>query len=155
MRDVMEQHLAFHLAVEDGYKLTAGVGVSPAVQQLPHIPCLSLSLSLSLFCLSVLVLPSSIFSVFVLSLPKASLFHFASFCLHLSPRILPPPAPSSSRFIYPPPRRFPKTLSLFLRLLQWSYGFYLTHKQGQSGFEFFFKTKELKKKWLEQFGMAM
>uniref|UniRef100_H3C4M7 Vav guanine nucleotide exchange factor 3 n=1 Tax=Tetraodon nigroviridis TaxID=99883 RepID=H3C4M7_TETNG len=37
---------------------------------------------------------------------------------------------------------------------KWSYGFYLTHKQGQSGFEFFFKTKELKKKWLEQFGMA-
>ncbi|KAI4886677.1 hypothetical protein NFI96_003876 [Prochilodus magdalenae] len=38
---------------------------------------------------------------------------------------------------------------------KWSYGFYLTHNQGQSGFEFFFKTKELKKKWLEQFGMAM
>uniref|UniRef100_A0A674M9J2 Vav guanine nucleotide exchange factor 3 n=1 Tax=Takifugu rubripes TaxID=31033 RepID=A0A674M9J2_TAKRU len=38
---------------------------------------------------------------------------------------------------------------------KWSYGFYLTHKQGQSGFEFFFKTKELKKKWLEQFGMAI
>uniref|UniRef100_A0AAR2J748 Vav guanine nucleotide exchange factor 3 n=1 Tax=Pygocentrus nattereri TaxID=42514 RepID=A0AAR2J748_PYGNA len=37
----------------------------------------------------------------------------------------------------------------------WSYGFYLTHNQGQSGFEFFFKTKELKKKWLEQFGMAI
>ncbi|TMS09072.1 Guanine nucleotide exchange factor VAV3, partial [Larimichthys crocea] len=37
---------------------------------------------------------------------------------------------------------------------KWSYGFYLTHNQGQSGFEFFFKTKELKKKWLEQFGMA-
>lgn len=42
-----------------------------------------------------------------------------------------------------------------LPLLQWSYGFYLTHNQGQSGFEFFFKTKELKKKWLEQFSMAM
>lgn len=40
-------------------------------------------------------------------------------------------------------------------VLQWSYGFYLTHNQGQSGFEFFFKTKELKKKWLEQFSMAM
>ncbi|XP_031440226.1 guanine nucleotide exchange factor VAV3 isoform X2 [Clupea harengus] len=38
---------------------------------------------------------------------------------------------------------------------KWSYGFYLTHNQGQSGFEFFFKTKELKKKWLEQFGMAL
>ncbi|KAM7370102.1 hypothetical protein PAMP_011383 [Pampus punctatissimus] len=38
---------------------------------------------------------------------------------------------------------------------EWSHGFYLTHNQGQSGFEFFFKTKELKKKWLEQFGMAI
>ncbi|XP_062847171.1 guanine nucleotide exchange factor VAV3 isoform X1 [Trichomycterus rosablanca] len=38
---------------------------------------------------------------------------------------------------------------------KWSYGFYLTHNQGQNGFEFFFKTKELKKKWLEQFGMAV
>uniref|UniRef100_G3NBI3 Vav guanine nucleotide exchange factor 3 n=1 Tax=Gasterosteus aculeatus aculeatus TaxID=481459 RepID=G3NBI3_GASAC len=38
---------------------------------------------------------------------------------------------------------------------KWSYGFYLTHNQGQSGFEFFFKTKELKKKWLDQFGMAI
>uniref|UniRef100_A0A8C2ZJQ0 Vav guanine nucleotide exchange factor 3 n=1 Tax=Cyclopterus lumpus TaxID=8103 RepID=A0A8C2ZJQ0_CYCLU len=38
---------------------------------------------------------------------------------------------------------------------KWSYGFYLTHNQGQTGFEFFFKTKELKKKWLEQFGMAI
>uniref|UniRef100_A0A6Q2Y642 Vav guanine nucleotide exchange factor 3 n=1 Tax=Esox lucius TaxID=8010 RepID=A0A6Q2Y642_ESOLU len=38
---------------------------------------------------------------------------------------------------------------------KWTHGFYLTHNQGQSGFEFFFKTKELKKKWLEQFGMAI
>uniref|UniRef100_A0A8C9WMK8 Vav guanine nucleotide exchange factor 3 n=1 Tax=Scleropages formosus TaxID=113540 RepID=A0A8C9WMK8_SCLFO len=38
---------------------------------------------------------------------------------------------------------------------KWSYGFYLTHLHGQSGFEFCFKTKELKKKWLEQFGMAV
>uniref|UniRef100_A0AAY4D8D3 Vav guanine nucleotide exchange factor 3 n=1 Tax=Denticeps clupeoides TaxID=299321 RepID=A0AAY4D8D3_9TELE len=38
---------------------------------------------------------------------------------------------------------------------KWSHGFYLTHNQGQTGFEFFFKTKELKKKWLEQFGMAL
>uniref|UniRef100_A0A3Q0T595 Vav guanine nucleotide exchange factor 3 n=1 Tax=Amphilophus citrinellus TaxID=61819 RepID=A0A3Q0T595_AMPCI len=38
---------------------------------------------------------------------------------------------------------------------KWSYGFYLTHNQGQNGFEFFFKTKDLKKKWLEQFGMAI
>uniref|UniRef100_A0A3Q3IIG8 Vav guanine nucleotide exchange factor 3 n=1 Tax=Monopterus albus TaxID=43700 RepID=A0A3Q3IIG8_MONAL len=38
---------------------------------------------------------------------------------------------------------------------KWSYGFYLTHNKGQSGFELFFKTKELKKKWLEQFGMAI
>uniref|UniRef100_A0A8C6T1Q1 Vav guanine nucleotide exchange factor 3 n=1 Tax=Neogobius melanostomus TaxID=47308 RepID=A0A8C6T1Q1_9GOBI len=38
---------------------------------------------------------------------------------------------------------------------KWSFGFYLTHNQGQNGFEFFFKTKELKKKWLERFGMAI
>uniref|UniRef100_A0A673MMW0 Guanine nucleotide exchange factor VAV3-like n=1 Tax=Sinocyclocheilus rhinocerous TaxID=307959 RepID=A0A673MMW0_9TELE len=38
---------------------------------------------------------------------------------------------------------------------KWYHGFYLTHNQGQNGFEFFFKTKELKKKWLEQFGMAL
>ncbi|XP_056594021.1 guanine nucleotide exchange factor VAV3 [Triplophysa dalaica] len=38
---------------------------------------------------------------------------------------------------------------------KWSHGFYLTHNQGQTGFEFFFKTKEVKKKWLEQFGMAL
>ncbi|KAA0704676.1 Guanine nucleotide exchange factor VAV3 [Triplophysa tibetana] len=38
---------------------------------------------------------------------------------------------------------------------KWYHGFYLTHNQGQTGFEFFFKTKEVKKKWLEQFGMAL
>uniref|UniRef100_A0AAR2KKI5 Vav 3 guanine nucleotide exchange factor b n=1 Tax=Pygocentrus nattereri TaxID=42514 RepID=A0AAR2KKI5_PYGNA len=38
---------------------------------------------------------------------------------------------------------------------KWCYGFYLTHEQGTSGFEFFFKTKELKKKWLDQFQMAL
>ncbi|MFT7816024.1 guanine nucleotide exchange factor VAV3 [Arapaima gigas] len=38
---------------------------------------------------------------------------------------------------------------------KWSYGFFLTHLHGQSGFEFCFKTKEQKKKWLEQFGMAI
>ncbi|XP_059504190.1 guanine nucleotide exchange factor VAV3 [Stegostoma tigrinum] len=38
---------------------------------------------------------------------------------------------------------------------KWSHGFYLTHLHGQNGFEFFCKTKELKKKWLEQFGMAL
>ncbi|ROL44779.1 Guanine nucleotide exchange factor VAV3 [Anabarilius grahami] len=38
---------------------------------------------------------------------------------------------------------------------KWCYGFFLTHQQGQSGFEFLFKTKELKKKWLDQFEMAV
>ncbi|KAG1969331.1 guanine nucleotide exchange factor VAV3b isoform X5 [Pimephales promelas] len=38
---------------------------------------------------------------------------------------------------------------------KWCYGFFLTHQQGQSGFEFLFKTKELKKKWLDQFEMAI
>lgn len=41
------------------------------------------------------------------------------------------------------------------RPLQWCYGFYVTHQQGHTGFELFFKTKELKKKWLDQFEMAM
>ncbi|XP_032883749.1 guanine nucleotide exchange factor VAV3-like [Amblyraja radiata] len=38
---------------------------------------------------------------------------------------------------------------------KWSHGFYLTHLHGHNGFEFFCKTKELKKKWLEQFAMAL
>ncbi|RVE62089.1 hypothetical protein OJAV_G00177490 [Oryzias javanicus] len=38
---------------------------------------------------------------------------------------------------------------------KWCYGFYVTHQQGQTGFELFFKTRELKKKWLEQFEMAI
>ncbi|XP_056277299.1 guanine nucleotide exchange factor VAV3-like isoform X2 [Pseudoliparis swirei] len=38
---------------------------------------------------------------------------------------------------------------------KWCYGFYVTHQQGHAGFEFFFKTRELKKKWLDQFEMAI
>ncbi|XP_074858581.1 guanine nucleotide exchange factor VAV3 isoform X3 [Carettochelys insculpta] len=38
---------------------------------------------------------------------------------------------------------------------KWSYGFYLIHVQGQNGLEFYCKTKDLKKKWLEQFEMAL
>ncbi|XP_052404617.1 guanine nucleotide exchange factor VAV3 isoform X2 [Carassius gibelio] len=38
---------------------------------------------------------------------------------------------------------------------KWCHGFHLTHQQGQNGFEFLFKTKELKKKWLDQFEMAI
>ncbi|TDH05928.1 hypothetical protein EPR50_G00127540 [Perca flavescens] len=38
---------------------------------------------------------------------------------------------------------------------KWCYGFYVTHQQGHTGFEFFFKTRELKKKWLDQFEMAI
>ncbi|XP_075473148.1 guanine nucleotide exchange factor VAV3 isoform X2 [Ascaphus truei] len=38
---------------------------------------------------------------------------------------------------------------------KWTYGFYLTHIQGQKGFEFYSKTKDLKKKLLEQFEMAL
>ncbi|KAM9720016.1 guanine nucleotide exchange factor VAV3-like isoform 2-T2 [Menidia menidia] len=38
---------------------------------------------------------------------------------------------------------------------KWCYGFYLTHQQGVTGFELFFKTRELKKKWLDQFEMAI
>uniref|UniRef100_A0A3Q2CX39 Osteoclast-stimulating factor 1 n=1 Tax=Cyprinodon variegatus TaxID=28743 RepID=A0A3Q2CX39_CYPVA len=38
---------------------------------------------------------------------------------------------------------------------KWCYGFFVTHQQGHTGFEFFFKTRELKKKWLDQFEMAI
>lgn len=38
---------------------------------------------------------------------------------------------------------------------QWSYGFYLIHLQGKQGFQFFCKTEENKRKWMEQFDMAM
>ncbi|XP_076004910.1 guanine nucleotide exchange factor VAV3-like isoform X1 [Genypterus blacodes] len=38
---------------------------------------------------------------------------------------------------------------------KWCYRFYVTHQQGHTGFEVFFKTKELKKKWLDQFEMAI
>uniref|UniRef100_A0A4W6F713 Osteoclast-stimulating factor 1 n=1 Tax=Lates calcarifer TaxID=8187 RepID=A0A4W6F713_LATCA len=38
---------------------------------------------------------------------------------------------------------------------KWCYGFYVTHQQGYTGFELFFKTRELKKKWLDQFEMAI
>ncbi|XP_077161140.1 guanine nucleotide exchange factor VAV2 isoform X11 [Paroedura picta] len=37
----------------------------------------------------------------------------------------------------------------------WSYGFYLTHLQGKQGFQFFCKTEEMKRKWMEQFQMAI
>lgn len=129
------------------------------------------------FLFSVMLFLSVLFSVCQLcrpptlqplcfALPEASLFHFASLCLHLSPCILSPSAPA----LLPLHLSLAQTLNLFISpcfisclkkcvcvclSLQWSYGFYLTHNQGQSGFEFFFKTKELKKKWLEQFGMAM
>lgn len=38
---------------------------------------------------------------------------------------------------------------------KWCYGFFVTHQQGHTGFELFFKTRELKKKWLDQFEMAI
>ncbi len=50
---------------------------------------------------------------------------------------------------------FSRYFVICLVLWQWCYGFYLTHQQGQSGFEFLFKTEDLKKKWLDQFEMAM
>ncbi|XP_018084991.1 guanine nucleotide exchange factor VAV2 isoform X7 [Xenopus laevis] len=37
----------------------------------------------------------------------------------------------------------------------WSYGFFLVHLQGKQGFQFFCKTEEMKRKWMEQFEMAM
>uniref|UniRef100_A0A8C1J535 Vav 2 guanine nucleotide exchange factor n=1 Tax=Cyprinus carpio TaxID=7962 RepID=A0A8C1J535_CYPCA len=38
---------------------------------------------------------------------------------------------------------------------KWSYGFYLIHLQGKQGFQFFCKTEDTKRKWMEQFEMAM
>ncbi|KAG8509446.1 Guanine nucleotide exchange factor VAV2, partial [Galemys pyrenaicus] len=38
---------------------------------------------------------------------------------------------------------------------KWSYGFYLTHLQGKQGFQLFCKTEDMKRKWMEQFEMAM
>lgn len=48
-------------------------------------------------------------------------------------------------------------IDLFIAIvfMQWSYGFYLIHIQGQNGLEVYCKTKDLKKKWLEQFQMAL
>ncbi|XP_035235962.1 guanine nucleotide exchange factor VAV2-like isoform X4 [Anguilla anguilla] len=37
----------------------------------------------------------------------------------------------------------------------WSYGFYLIQLQGKQGFQFFCKTEDMKRKWMEQFEMAM
>lgn len=42
-----------------------------------------------------------------------------------------------------------------LLLPQWSYGFYLIHLQGKQGFQFFCKTEDMKRRWMEQFEMAM
>lgn len=120
------------------------------------------------FVLCLSALPPSSPSAFVFCSPPGIPL---SFCISLSPSVSlhpvsfsssPPPAPFVSRsnpqFIYSPLFYFTalKSVCVCVSLsLQWSYGFYLTHNQGQSGFEFFFKTKELKKKWVEQFGMAM
>uniref|UniRef100_A0A7N8XBW7 Osteoclast-stimulating factor 1 n=1 Tax=Mastacembelus armatus TaxID=205130 RepID=A0A7N8XBW7_9TELE len=38
---------------------------------------------------------------------------------------------------------------------KWSYFFLLLNCYGRSGYDLFFKTRELKKKWLEQFEMAL
>lgn len=46
-------------------------------------------------------------------------------------------------------------LRIAILFIQWSYGFYLIHIQGQNGLEVYCKTKDLKKKWLEQFQMAL
>lgn len=45
--------------------------------------------------------------------------------------------------------------SLSSASLQWSHMFLLIEDQGAQGYELFFKTRELKKKWMEQFEMAM
>ncbi|XP_072343921.1 LOW QUALITY PROTEIN: guanine nucleotide exchange factor VAV2-like [Scyliorhinus torazame] len=39
--------------------------------------------------------------------------------------------------------------------IEWSYAFYLIHLQGKQGFQLFCKTEDMKRKWMEQFEMAM
>ncbi|XP_029470781.1 guanine nucleotide exchange factor VAV2 isoform X2 [Rhinatrema bivittatum] len=38
---------------------------------------------------------------------------------------------------------------------KWSYGFYLIHLQGKQGYQLFCKTEDMKRKWMEQFEMAI
>ncbi|XP_067868105.1 guanine nucleotide exchange factor VAV2 isoform X2 [Heterodontus francisci] len=40
-------------------------------------------------------------------------------------------------------------------LRKWSYAFYLIHLQGKQGFQLFCKTEDMKRKWMEQFEMAL
>lgn len=57
-----------------------------------------------------------------------------------------------------PARACPRARACFERApvsSQWSYGFYLIHLQGKQGFQFFCKTEDMKRKWMEQFEMAM
>ena len=80
-----------------------------------RLPCIR-------FLFSVMLFPSVLFSVCQLcrpptlqplcfALPKASLFHFASLCLHLSPCILSPSAPAP----LPLHLSLAQTLLLFIR----------------------------------------
>lgn len=55
--------------------------------------------------------------------------------------------------VCPEPCQLFASVSRFLP--QWSYGFYLIHLQGKQGFQFFCKTEDMKRKWMEQFEMAM
>uniref|UniRef100_G3TZD0 Vav guanine nucleotide exchange factor 2 n=1 Tax=Loxodonta africana TaxID=9785 RepID=G3TZD0_LOXAF len=61
------------------------------------------------------------------------------------PRLLPERRPRQSRAPLEGKDRGPR----------WSYGFYLVHLQGKQGFQFFCKTEDMKRKWVEQFEMAM
>lgn len=86
----------------DDYRPTHYLGLCmlPSAQQLygtaTSYSSSSPSCSSWLFCLCLSVLLPSIPPAFVFALPKASLFHFAFLCLHLSPCILSPPAPAPS-----------------------------------------------------------
>uniref|UniRef100_A0A2K5C9J6 Vav guanine nucleotide exchange factor 1 n=1 Tax=Aotus nancymaae TaxID=37293 RepID=A0A2K5C9J6_AOTNA len=51
--------------------------------------------------------------------------------------------------------RVDSAFSLSSASLQWSHMFLLIEDQGAQGYELFFKTRELKKKWMEQFEMAI
>nr|XP_021532442.1 proto-oncogene vav [Aotus nancymaae] len=65
------------------------------------------------------------------------------------------PCGGRGRWVCAPTLRRSSAFSLSSASLQWSHMFLLIEDQGAQGYELFFKTRELKKKWMEQFEMAI
>ncbi|KAI4881259.1 hypothetical protein NFI96_028879 [Prochilodus magdalenae] len=110
-----------------------------------HFSCSSSSLHLHLFnpssssFLLLFIIPSSSSS------PLPPSFIFTSPPLH-HPFILSSP---------PPPSFVLLNICWCFVHAQWTHTFLLMDSYGQGGYDLFFKTRELKKKWLEQFEMAL